>query len=202
MKKLTNGSPLDLWNSGNLLDYLDECIHDSQVVASELIHATDNTDNKVDNVFTTSEFDTGLNEDQIEEIKIGLEDNLNVAIYAKKEFDSSQMKYIRWGLKENLDVSIYADTCFSGAQMSHIFWGLWHGLDVSIYADPKYSAGQMEELYLGVFNNIDVTPFADPKYHRDYMRSQRLQIELNTKASRINKSNEDKKKPAKRIFGE
>ena len=60
MKKLKNGSPLDLWNSGDLLDYLDGCIHDSQLVASELIYATDNTDNKVDNVFTTPEFDTGV----------------------------------------------------------------------------------------------------------------------------------------------
>ena len=44
------------------MDYLDECIHESQITASELVYAADNTNNKVDNVFTTPEFDSGLKE--------------------------------------------------------------------------------------------------------------------------------------------
>jgi hypothetical protein len=33
---------MDLWNAGDLLDYLDECIHDSQIFAAELVYAADN----------------------------------------------------------------------------------------------------------------------------------------------------------------
>lgn len=60
MKRWIKGQPLNLWNAGDLLDHLDECIHTSQITASELIYAADNADNKVDNVFTTPEFDSGL----------------------------------------------------------------------------------------------------------------------------------------------
>ncbi len=45
---------------------------------------------------------------QQEEIRLGLEDNLNVLIYANPEFDDWQMKQIRLGLADNLDVSSYA----------------------------------------------------------------------------------------------
>lgn len=63
MKRLittTYGNDLNLWNSGDLLDYLDECIQDSQISASSYVYAADNTNNKVDNVFTTPEFDSAL----------------------------------------------------------------------------------------------------------------------------------------------
>ena len=40
---------------------------------------------------------------QQEEIKLGLEDNLNVSLYAKPEFSSEEMELIRLGLIDNLD---------------------------------------------------------------------------------------------------
>ena len=50
---------------------------------------------------------------QQEEIKSGIEVNVDVSIYAKKEFEFLQMEQIRKGLKANLDVSIYAKTDFN-----------------------------------------------------------------------------------------
>ena len=44
----------------------------------------------------------------MEEIRLGLEDNLDVSVYAKPEFESFQMRQIKSGLKRNLDVSVYA----------------------------------------------------------------------------------------------
>ena len=42
------------------------------------------------------------------EIRYGLEDNLDVSVYAKSEFDYNQMFEIRKGLEDNLNVSVYA----------------------------------------------------------------------------------------------
>ena len=61
----------------------------------------------IDNLTKTKWFNQ-FNEKQQEQIKKGLEDNLNVSIYAKPEFESFQMRQIKSGLKRNLDVSVYA----------------------------------------------------------------------------------------------
>lgn len=50
-----------------------------------------------------------FNSDQMEEIRLGLQDNLDVSWYANPIYDDNQMEEIRLGLKDNLDVSKYAD---------------------------------------------------------------------------------------------
>ena len=42
------------------------------------------------------------------EIKLGLEKELNISIYAKPEFNDEQMCQIRVGLEDGLDVSWYS----------------------------------------------------------------------------------------------
>ena len=51
------------------------------------------------------------------QIKRGLEDNLNVFLYANKEFKAKQMNEIRLGLIDDLDVSIYANPEYTCQQM-------------------------------------------------------------------------------------
>ena len=60
MKKKINGRPLELWNAGDLLDYLDKCIRDSITNANDLDFEESNTDNKTINVLTTLDFDKEL----------------------------------------------------------------------------------------------------------------------------------------------
>ena len=61
----------------------------------------------IENLIKT-EWINQFNKYQQEEIIKGIEDNLDVSVYAKREFDWGQMLYLRLGLKDNLDVSIYA----------------------------------------------------------------------------------------------
>ena len=58
------------------------------------------------------------------------------------------MMEILWGLEENLDVSIYANEDFDGPQMKQIRLGLKDNLDVSLYAEPDLSDEQMREIRL------------------------------------------------------
>ena len=83
---------------------------------------------------------------QRELIRLGLEDNLDVSTYAKKEFDLNRMGQIRAGLIDGLDVLIYAKPEYSFGQMMEIRNGLKDNLDVSIYAKPENSAKQMMEI--------------------------------------------------------
>ena len=62
---------------------------------------------------------------QQEEIYEGLEENLDVSIYAKKELNWQQMEEIKLGLKTNLDVSIYAKSELTWEEMEKIRIGLF-----------------------------------------------------------------------------
>lgn len=74
-----------------------------------------------------------------------LEDYENMGV-----FDDDQIKEIRRGLENGVDVSWYADPKYNWKQMVQIYYGLRSGLDVSTYADPKYDAQQMREIREGL----------------------------------------------------
>lgn len=54
---------------------------------------------------------------QKEQIKLGIEKDLEVKWYAKPEFNHYQMREIREGLENNLDVSIYSKNYLDWEQM-------------------------------------------------------------------------------------
>ena len=71
---------------------------------------------------TKHNFDISLdfNSWQMEQISLGLKDNIDISLFAKKEYNSYQMEQIRLGLKKNLDVSIYAKKEYSSKKMRGI----------------------------------------------------------------------------------
>ena len=87
-----------------------------------------------------------FDEDQKTEIIKGLEEGLDVSIYANPEYSWRQMEEIRKGLKEDLDVSWYANPSISARAMELIRWGLEDDLDVSLYANRGYSFKHMREI--------------------------------------------------------
>ena len=66
---------------------------------------------------TKTDWINQFDEDQKIQIRKGLENNLDVSIYAKPEFDEYQMEQIRLGLEANLDVSVYAKSTFGSFKM-------------------------------------------------------------------------------------
>ena len=80
------------------------------------------------------------------------QNNLNIENLIKTEwfnqFDICQQEVIRIGLEQNLNVSIYAKKEFNDQQMNQIREGLEKGLDVSVYAKPEYSSKEMRDIRL------------------------------------------------------
>ena len=87
-----------------------------------------------------------FNEEQQREIKIGLNEGLDVSWYAKKEFSDGDMYLIRIGLEDGLDVSWYATERFDTRQKVEILAGLREGLDISKYANPKLTDEEMNKI--------------------------------------------------------
>jgi len=125
---------------------------------------------------------------QLREIRIGLEDGVDVSWYTDPKYDWEQMKVIRYGLQKGLDVSVYADPKYDYEQMHEIWSGLNMGVDVSWYADPKYARSQMRQILYGLFSGVDVSQYADPKYDWEQMLEIRKGLESGGagKSKRIN----------------
>ncbi len=80
------------------------------------------------------------------QIGYGLEEGLDVSLYAKPEFTVMQMLQIRWGLELGLDAKTYAHSCYDYKQMQQILFGLDRGIDTFEYARPDYSAEKMRDV--------------------------------------------------------
>ena len=99
----------------------------------------------IDNLMLTEYFNQ-FNKEQQEQIKIGLETNLDVSVYAKTEYNWEQMHEIRLGLEKNLDVSIYANPKYSWQEMLKIRAGLERKIiNILIYAKTKYYLNKIKE---------------------------------------------------------
>lgn len=106
------------------------------------------------------EWDTEMDPDQLEELKKGVQDGLDVTIYANKEFLAIQMQEIRIGLENNIDVSIYAKTDYDWFQMKEIRKGLERGIDVSQYSSPTISYDRMRQLRKALEKGMNFVKFA------------------------------------------
>lgn len=62
--------------------------------------------------------------EQLDQIKKGLDEKVNVWMFARLEYDANQMMVLRMGLKEGVDVSIFADPKISWQKMWRIFYNL------------------------------------------------------------------------------
>ncbi len=62
----------------------------------------------------------GFSGNKLQQIKMGLEEGLDVSKYAKTEFNVWQMEQIRLGLRDHLDVSVYAFITIPADEMQHI----------------------------------------------------------------------------------
>ena len=98
----------------------------------------------VDNLIKTECFNQ-FDKKQKKLIVEGLQENLDVFLYAKTEYNWGQMAHLKAGLKKNLDISIYANPDFNNFQMNEIRLGLEQGLDVSVYAKTEFDCGQMKK---------------------------------------------------------
>lgn len=102
----------------------------------------------------------GFDDDQLEELQLGLEHGVQVSAYAKKEYFAVQMRQVRFGLEEGLDISLYNDEKYDWFQMEEIRLGLKEGLDAAIYANPRYSYEVMRELRKALKDGIHLEKYA------------------------------------------
>ena len=86
-----------------------------------------------------------------------IHNNLNIENLIKTEwfeqFNKEQQEEITRGIQDNLDVSIYANLKYSWEQMQEIREGLKDKVNVSIYAKPELDWKEMGKIRLDLEDN-------------------------------------------------
>ena len=87
---------------------------------------------------------TQFNKYQQEQIITGIDEEVDISVYAKKEIHEDIMEEIFYALIEDIDIMPYVEDGFSNFQLLEIRQGLSANLDVSSYAKPNISHLQMD----------------------------------------------------------
>ncbi|MCR5507759.1 MAG: FapA family protein [Lachnospiraceae bacterium] len=146
-------------------------------------------------------YDKGYTKDQVAEIKLGLEEGLDIEPYDDKGFFSLQMREIRLGLMKEIPVNIYARKDFDWFQMEQIRLGLEEGLNVRLYAYPRVPfdimrqlrlaladginlskyvslpAGTLRELRKAIKAGVDLAPYIEDRYDNEQLEQIRISLE-------------------------
>ena len=146
-------------------------------------------------------YDKGFTKDQVEEIRLGLEEGFDIEPYEDKDFYAWQMRQIRYGIIAGLPVEVYARKDFDWFQMEEIRLGLEDKLNVRLYAYPKVpfdtmrqlrlalkdginlskyltlSAGVLKQLRLAIKAKVDLAPYIEERYDEEQLEQIRICLE-------------------------
>jgi len=118
-----------------------------------------------------------FNIDQLYEIRTGLEDGLDVSIYANPKYSWEQMYEIRKLMLKNVDVSSYLDP---NIPVEDLFFtnSKLRDIDMNKYKDKGYNIKQLYEIKWGLKEDLDVSIYADPNYNWKQMREIRRSLSI------------------------
>ena len=74
------------------------------------------------------------------------EQEINCLKTLLKDFDIGQIYVVLMGLEQGVDVSVFANSAFDFLQMEAIRLGLGKGIDVSSYADSEIGWFEMKQI--------------------------------------------------------
>ena len=116
--------------------------------------------------------------DQLEQIRKAKQAGIkDIDKYFRFGMRGECMHEILLGMEQNLEVSIYADERYSWRQMRELRLGLEHQIEVKPYAKPLYRADQMHEIRLGIEANLDVSLYSSMVHPAQEMRIMRQWLE-------------------------
>lgn len=135
--------------------------------------------NTVKNAKTLNKLEQIYTKEQIEELKIGKKDGVDIRIYANPALSAEQMKVLRKGLTKGLNIRKIAFPEYSVDAMKFYSMELEDNRDISKYLNPKYSAAQIAELSIAVEEGLDVSKMSDPNLSVSKMCERRKRLENN-----------------------
>lgn len=139
---------------------------------------TSSTENVLDNLFKTVGINSAFNNKQIEQIYLGLKQEVDINKYADPKYNWEQMEQIRFGLMSSIDIEAYVNPKFNSNQMREIRRGLENEVDISPYITPEFDYMQIGVITEGLVRGLDVSSYA--KLENDWETMDSMLNELDT----------------------
>jgi hypothetical protein len=124
--------------------------------------------NKLEEIYT---------KEQIEQLKIGKKNGVDIRIYANPALSAEQMAALRNGLQQKVNVRPFAFPEYTVECMKYYTMEAKYGMDIRKYLSPKYSIAQIAELSIAVNEGLDVSKMSDPSLSVRKMQERRIRLE-------------------------
>lgn len=131
----------------------------------------------------------------MELIRRGLEDGLDVSVYAKPEYNWDIMHIIFVYMKNGHDYSLmldhlseYDEDVIDAISTLLEEDELPKGINIFKYINPSYDFDQLQQVYLGLLRGLDITKYNDPKFNSDQMYEIRLGLKEGLDVTKYAKS--------------
>ena len=102
--------------------------------------------------------------------------DLHFPMMENDEYQKAQNQEIKLGIEQGLDVSLYSNPEFNWLQMEQIRLGLRDKIDASVYANPAYSYESMRQIRLALYSDINLVPYIDRGFTDDDLEEIRLAL--------------------------
>ena len=112
--------------------------------------------------------------EKMREIRKGLEEQLDLTIYL--EYSAKMIRIIRKSILSNVDIMPFIEEGYDTLQLSYIRESLSKNINIEPYISKKIRGTAIREIMLGLEEGLDVTPYAKSIYSWQQMREIRLGI--------------------------
>ena len=133
--------------------------------------------NTKENQKQVSKLEELFNKLQIEQLKLGKANGVDIRVFGNNKLSADQMKEIRLGLESGINARAYADPAYSASAMKALRLNAKYGVDITYFVNPKFNAEQIYELSTGFLSGVDISQYADPELSTKDMSKKRIYLE-------------------------
>ena len=133
--------------------------------------------NKEENNSKLSRLQELFTDAQIEQLKLGKKNGVDIRVYGDPKLSAEQMREIRKGLENGIDAAVYASPEYPEDVMRALRINAKFGVNIKYFVNPKLNVDQIFELSTGWLSGVEISKFADPSIPANDMAKIRIDLE-------------------------
>ena len=147
------------------------------IVTNKNVHTENRKVNVNKNEKTLNKLEEIYTKEQIQQLKLGKQNGVQIRIYANPALSAKQMKELRIGLEHHVNVRPFAFPEYDVDCMRFYVLQLMTKCDIKNYLNPKYSPSQLAELAIAEDEGLDISKMSDPELSVRQMSERRIRME-------------------------
>lgn len=147
------------------------------IITNKNNHTENRKVNVVKNEKTLNKLDEIYTKEQINQLRLGKQNGVQIRIYANPALSARQMYELRIGLQHHVNVRPFAFPEYDADCMKFYVLQLITKCDIKNYLNPKYTPAQLLELSIAEEEGLDLSKMSDPSLSVRQMSERRIRME-------------------------